>query len=784
MEDNKVMPILAVRGLTAFPNVLLHLDVGRSISMKAIDKAMKDGQIIFITAQKDINVDKPTFDDIYKIGTICKIKQILKLPSEDVRVLVQGISRGVILEPVKSKPYFAGAIGSLPDFKEVLEEKHKIALARTMVDTFEQYLLVQRKVSGDILSAVMVKTEPSEIADFIAQNIPIDNSKKQFFLEERDAFKRCISLIETLEKEIEILDIESEIAGKVREKLDKNQREYYLKEQLKIVLKELGEDDNFLEDFNNYLEKIKKLKLDEKTEEKLNSEARKMRRLGPNSQEGAVIRNYLDFVLNLPFEKQTKDKLDIEKATKILDENHYGLDKVKERILETLALRKVSENDKGTVICLLGPPGVGKTSIASSIAKSLGRKMARVSLGGVRDESDIRGHRKTYVGAMSGKIIRAINDAKTKNPVILLDEIDKMSSDMRGDPSAAMLEVLDFEQNETFFDHYVDIPFDLSKVIFIATANNLSNVSKPLLDRMEIIELGSYTSKEKFSIAKDHIIPKITKKYKLKNLKISDNATENIIKKYTRESGVRRLEQQIEKICRKAAFNMVSNDVKTVKIDTNLEDFLGKEVYIDDYFLKENEIGIVNGLAYTTVGGSILSVEVNIVSGDGKLQLTGNLGDVMKESAQIALSYIRSISDKLGLEEDFYKKNDIHIHFPEGAVPKDGPSAGITMATAIISALTKTKVDSSVAMTGEISLRGNVMPIGGLKEKTMAAYQYGIKKVIISKENERDLSELDKEITENIEFVIAKNMQTVLKHTLISDIDLSMQAEQIINGLA
>ncbi|MFI3227221.1 MAG: endopeptidase La [Clostridia bacterium] len=785
MEETQglVIPVLALRGLTAFPKMHLHFDVGRAMSVKALEKAMKDKQQIFLVAQERLSTEKPTFDDLYKIGTICKIKQILKMPNEgSVRVLVEGESRGIILNEVREKPFLVAEIGEISDYNIEMTNQQKQAISRKIIDKFDEYLDFQQKVSPDILTAVVDKISPQEIADFIAQNIPIENAKKQRLLEERNAIKRSVAVIEILTQEIEILKIQDDIARKVKASVDKNQKEFYLREQLKAVLDELGENEGVIAEYDRYVQTIEKLPIEQKNRDKLLSEAKKMRRLGSSSQEGAVIRNYLEFVLNLPFDVVTKEKKDLVRAKKELDANHFGLEKVKERILQTLALREVSGNKKGCVICLVGPPGVGKTSIASSVAKAMGRNMARVSLGGVRDEAEIRGHRKTYIGAMCGKIIKAMNEAKTANPLILLDEIDKMTSDMRGDPASAMLEVLDFEQNSTFADHYLDIPYDLSQVIFIATANNLGTIPKPLLDRMEVIELSSYTKLEKFHIAQDHIVPKIIKKYNLKRIKLSGDAINDMISGYTREAGVRALEQNVEKIMRKIALKMVTEGQKTFNIDTNLEEYLGKPRYTEDAFSKKDQIGIVNGLAYTSVGGVILRVEVNAVSGDGKVKLTGNLGKVMQESAEIALSYTRSIAKDLGLEENFHKKYDLHIHFPEGATPKDGPSAGITMATAIISALTGKPVHHDVAMTGEISLRGNVMPIGGLREKSMAAYQNGIKKVIISRENQKDLEELDLEVLENVEFIIADTMHTVLKNALISNEteDIKFLAKEIL----
>ncbi|MFI3115154.1 MAG: endopeptidase La [Clostridia bacterium] len=784
MEENNnlIIPVLPLRGLTAFPKMHLHFDVGRSMSVKALEKSMNDKQQIFLVTQENLSREKPVFEDLYTIGTICTVKKILKMPNDSIRVLVEGQSRGIIVETVREKPFLIAEIAEMEDYNDLMPQQQKVALCRTILETFENYLDFQEKLSSDILSVIMGLTEPQEMADFIAQSIPIENERKQSLLEERNAVRRAISIVEILSQEIEIYSIQDDISEAVRERVDKNQRDYYLREKLKVVLEELGENEGVIAEFDNYMQKIEKLPIAEESIEKLKREARKMRRLGNSSQEAGVIRNYLDFVTELPFKKQTKDKTDLAKAQKILDENHYGLDKVKERILETLALRVVSESEKGCVICLVGPPGVGKTSIASSVAKSMGRKMARVSLGGVRDEAEIRGHRKTYVGAMCGKIIKAMDSAKTINPVILLDEIDKMSSDLKGDPSAAMLEVLDFEQNSTFSDHYLEIPYDLSKVIFIATANNLKTIPKPLLDRMEVIELSSYTQLEKYHIARSYIIPKITKKYKLKRVKISDDAINNMISGYTKEAGVRGLEQNVEKIMRKVALKMITDDQKVFNIDDNLDTYLGKPRYIEDAFSKKDQIGIVNGLAYTSVGGVILRVEVNVLEGEGKVKLTGNLGKVMQESADIALSYIRSISSELDLEPDFHKKKDIHVHFPEGATPKDGPSAGITMATAIISALTKAPVKHTVAMTGEISLRGNVMPIGGLKEKSMAAYQNGVKKVIISRENEKDLEEIEAEVLENIEFIIADNMDTVISHALVQTekSEIHMLAKEIL----
>lgn len=767
-QQGLVLPVLALRGLTSFPKMRIHFDAARQMSVAALEESMKSGQTIFLTSQKKISTEKPKFSDLHKVGTICVIKQIIKLPDNAVRVLVEGKERAIIIREIKNGPFLQAEVIKVLDENVLTNDTQNKAIARKLFDAFDEYLDLQPKVTPDLMTDILDKVEPHEIADSIAQNIPIDNNEKQRILEERNPIKRAMRVIEVLSSENEILEIEQEISLRVKQKIDKNQREYYLKEQLKVVSDELyGEQDISLE-YENYLEKIKKLKITENSKQKLIDEAKKMRRLGNSAHESAVIRNYLDFVISMPFSKTTKDKDNIKKAKEILDADHYGMEKVKERILEILAIRKVSESKIGTGILLVGPPGVGKTTIAKSIVKSMGRKMARVSLGGVRDEAEIRGHRKTYVSAMSGKIVKALRDANTSNPVILLDEIDKMASDMRGDPSAAMLEVLDFEQNHEFSDHFMEIPTDLSKVIFVATANNVNSIPKPLLDRLEVIELSSYTNVEKFHIAKDYIIKKSLKKHGLKRVKVSDSAINDIIKHHTRESGVRKLEQKIEEMMRKIALKIVTEDQKTFNIDKNIEDYIGKARYHEDSFSKKDQIGIVNGLAYTSVGGTILRVEVNALKGDGKLKLTGNLGAVMKESAEIAMSYIKSISDSLNIADDYFKKHDLHIHFPEGAVPKDGPSAGITMATAIISAITEQKVYSNVAMTGEISLRGNVMPIGGLREKSMAAYQYGMKKVLISSENVKDLEEIDAEVLENVEFVVAEDMKTVLLNSLVN----------------
>jgi len=762
------MPILALRGLAVFPEQTIHFDVGRPKSIKALDAAMKQDQTIFLIPQKDMAVDDPKLIDLYSVGTVVKVKQVLKTQNENLRVLVTGISRGKITELQQSDPYLSGMIEAVPS-PETGDSLRAHALRREANALYGLY----SQMMDHPLQAVQMRMMSSEscgfIADSIAQNSGIDFPDKAKLLCMLNPTRRLESAIRLLRQEMEMLKLESDIQEKTRSAIDQNQKDYYLREQIKVLRDELGEGEDENE-FESYTQKIEALHLAEESEKKLLKDISRMKKQPFGSSEGAVLRNYLDTVLEIPWNVRTKERVDVLAAKKVLEHDHFGLEKVKERILEIIAVRQMAPEMPPQILCLVGPPGVGKTSISYSIAKSLNRKMARISLGGVHDEADIRGHRKTYVGAMPGRIISALIQAGSSNPLLLLDEIDKMGSDYRGDPSAALLEVLDAEQNHSYRDHYLEIPFDLSNVLFITTANTLDTVPRPLLDRMEIIELGSYTDEEKLMIAKNHLIPKQLKKHGLKKtqLRITDDAIRETISCYTRESGVRNLERSFGEICRKSAMMIVSQEEpKKITVNgSNLETFLGVRKFLPDRLPCTDQVGLVTGLAWTSVGGETLEVEVNVMDGTGKLELTGNLGDVMKESAHAALSYIRANAQKLGIPSDFYKTKDIHVHFPEGAVPKDGPSAGVTVCTAVVSALTGLTVRRDVAMTGEISLRGRVMRIGGLKEKTMAALRHGIRIVIIPKENERDLEEIDQTVRRQLNFISAETMDTVLDAAL------------------
>jgi len=774
MEDNKrivELPLIPLRGLSVFPYMVLHFDVGREKSIKALEEAMIKDQFIFLTTQKEVDIDLPTPEDFYEIGTVCKIKQMLKLPGDAIRVLVEGLSRGKLTSVIQEDPYFKVEV---EEFKsdEVTIDKEAEALMRAVIDAFENYVSVSNKISPEVLITVSSIEHPGRLADVIASHMLLKTEQKQEILEAFDPKDRLEVLYKLLLKEIEILEVEKEINTKVKKQINRLQKEYYLKEQLKAIKEELGEDAEFDDEIEELYDKVNKAKLPKDIAEKVFKEIDRLSKLSPGSAEGGVIRTYVNWILDLPWHKKTKDSIDIKKAKKILDEDHYGLKSVKERILEYLAIRKLAKQMKGPIICLVGPPGVGKTSIARSIARSLNRNFVRMSLGGVRDEAEIRGHRRTYIGAIPGRIISAIKDAGTKNPVFLFDEIDKVSNDFRGDPASALLEVLDPEQNKEFTDRYLEIPFDLSKVMFITTANTLSTIPRPLLDRMEVIEVSGYTEEEKTVIAEKYLVPKQIKEHGMKsdNLNISQNTIKEIISSYTRESGVRELERQIATVCRKAARRIVEDNVKVVKVTrTNLEKFLGIPKYRYDKVRDKHEIGIATGLAWTRVGGDTLSIEVTPMKGTGKLVLTGQLGDVMKESARAGLSYIRSRVDKLKIDEDFYKNYDIHIHIPEGAIPKDGPSAGITMATAVISALEETPVNKNVAMTGEITLRGRVLPVGGIKEKVLAANRAGITKVLLPIENKKDLTDIPDSVKRKLEFVFVEHMDEVLKHALVKE---------------
>ncbi len=769
-EDIKRLPLLPLRGLTIFPYMVLHFDVGRPKSIAALEAAMVNDQEIFLSSQIDSKIDEPNQNEIYEVGTIAKIKQMLKLPGDTIRVLVEGLERGKILDYVKDEPYYEVDFMTPIKYNYSDMELEMEAVARSVLSVFEKFVKLSSKVSPEILLTVTSLDDYDRLADIIAANTLVKTEDKQRVLEAFDPVDRLENLYEILTREIEILEIENKINLRVRRQIDKVQREYYLREQIKAIQKELGESDGISEEVKEYQEKIEKANLPEEALEKANKELDRLARMGQGSAEGSVIRTYLDWITDLPWDIQTDDNLDLKNSAKILDEDHYGLTKVKERVIEYLAVRQMTKSMKGPILCFVGPPGVGKTSIAKSIARSLDRKFIQMSVGGVRDEAEIRGHRRTYVGAIPGRVISSIKHAGTKNPVFLLDEIDKMSSDFRGDPASALLEVLDPEQNNAFRDHYLELAFDLSNVMFLTTANNLDTIPRPLLDRMEIIHISGYTEEEKLNIATKYLIPKQLKEHGISknSIRITENTIRNIINYYTRESGVRELERQIAAICRKVARRLIDDKVKSVRItENNLEKYLGIPKYRYDKVEKNDEVGIVTGLAWTPVGGDTLSIEVVPMAGKGKLVLTGQLGDVMKESARAGFSYIRSRSKEFGLEDDFHEQTDIHIHIPEGAIPKDGPSAGITMTTAVVSALLGVKVKSNLAMTGEITLRGRVLPVGGIKEKILAAHRAGITNILIPKENERDLIDIPDNIKRNLTIRAVETMDEVLEYALV-----------------
>lgn len=764
------IPALAMRGLVVFPNVVMHFDVSREKSEAALRSAMENDKMIFLTAQADDAVEDPAFKDLYRVGVVAEIRQMLKGADDITRVLVEGKYRAKLMKIVSNEPYLIANVKPYPEISKINTDEIEIeAVVRAIKQSFYQYSIIMPRMPKEFVTSVMNEKNPFKLFDSIVFNIPLAIEDKEMLLEESHIISRLGMLLAMIAREVEVLDIERSIQERVREQLDSTQREYYLREQMKAIASQLGDDEEYIEEQDEYSEKILGMELEEETKTKLLKEADRLLKMPPSSQEAFVIRNYLDNVLELPWNTLTKDKNDIKKVKEVLDKDHYGLDKVKERILENIAVRELNPDIKGQIICLVGPPGVGKTSIGKSVAKALGKKYQRISLGGVRDESDIRGHRKTYIGAMPGRIINAMKLAGSKNPLILLDEIDKLTHDMRGDPSSALLEVLDSEQNSAFRDHYIEVPFDLSKVLFVTTANTTQTIDPPLLDRMDVIELTSYTREEKFHIAKEHLVPKQLKANGLKAamLKFTDGALYVLIDNYTKEAGVRTLERRIAELCRKAAKAIVSGDKKSVRIsEKNIEQYLGAKKYLDDDFSKKSEIGVVNGLAWTSVGGVIMPLEASVFDGKGTVETTGSLGDVMKESAKIAVSYVRSIADKYGISGEFYKEKDIHIHAPEGATPKDGPSAGVTMTTALVSALANIPVRHDVAMTGEITLHGKVLPIGGLREKTMAAYKAGVKTVIIPAGNKGDLEEVDKVVKDNIRFVYAEEISDVLEIAL------------------
>lgn len=783
IKENNIIPFVPTRDLVVFPGMTMHFDVGRPMSIKSIKNAMEGNGYVFLCAQKDFNTERPEKSDLFKIGTIAKVRQIVKAPNGIYRCLVEGVYKARLVSFYEHSDCYEAEVKGLPTYsKEKLDENELIAVFREVMNSFEDYAQVLPKMPQELYAQILGAKTPVELFEGIAFNIAMPFADRQGLLEAPSAGEKLVLLLTILTRETEVLDIEQQIHQQVHSQIEASQREYYIREQIKALQNEIGEGDEFSEggEIQSYTDKINSLELSDEVKEKLLAEVKRLSKMGTVSQEGVVLRNYLDTVLALPWNTYTKDRTDIKKAQQILDKDHYGMKKVKERIIENLAVRALTPDIKGQILCLVGPPGVGKTSVAKSVARALNRKFVRVSLGGVKDESDIRGHRKTYVGAMPGRIMNAVKLAGSKNPVLLLDEIDKMSNDFRGDPSSAMLEVLDSEQNNAFRDHYIEVPFDLSDVLFITTANTLDTVQAPLLDRMEVIELSSYTREEKFNIAKEHLVKKQIEKNGLKasQIRICNDALYKLIDSYTREAGVRNLERSIGSLCRKAAREIVEDDVKkvTFKAD-NIEKYLGHERYQPDLVSTENSIGSVNGLAWTSVGGVVMPLEVLVLDGKGKIELTGSLGDVMKESAKIAVSYCRSVADKYGIEKDFYEKKDLHIHAPEGAVPKDGPSAGVTMITGIISALGNIKVRSDVAMTGEITLSGKVLPIGGLREKTMAAYKAGVKTVIIPFGNKGDLDEVDDAVKMGLEFVFAKTIKDVLDVALVQNDNESVPLE-------
>lgn len=770
-NETRIVPLLPLRGLLVYPTMVLHLDVGREKSIQALEQAMMDDHIIFLTTQKEISIDNPGEEDIYHTGTLTKIKQMLKLPNGTIRVLVEGLKRGTIQKFVKEESFILVEVTTYEESteKDVEEE----ALMRTALEYFEQYIKMSKKITSETYATVVDVDEPGRLADLIASHLPIKLRDKQQILETFDIKDRLNKIIEIIHNEKEVLQLEKKIGQRVKRSMERTQKEYYLREQMKAIQKELGEKEGKSGEIEDLTEKIEKSGMPDYVRQTAMKELERYEKVPSTSAESSVIRNYIEWLISLPWATATEDRLDVKHAEEILNEEHYGLEKVKERVLEYLAVQQLTKSLKGPILCLAGPPGVGKTSLARSVAKSLNRNFVRISLGGVRDESEIRGHRRTYVGAMPGRIIQGMKKAGTINPVFLLDEIDKMSSDFRGDPSAALLEVLDPEQNHNFSDHYIEEPYDLSKVMFIATANNLATIPGPLRDRMEIITIAGYTEVEKVHIAKEHLLPKQMKDHGLKKsqLQIKDEAFLSIIRYYTREAGVRGLERKLAAVCRKAARLIVTGERKRIVItNKNLEEYLGKRLFRYGQAELRDQVGVATGLAYTPVGGDTLSIEVSLSPGKGKLILTGKLGDVMKESAQAAFSYIRSRATDLNIDPEFHEKNDIHIHVPEGAVPKDGPSAGITIATALISALTGKPVSKEVGMTGEITLRGRVLPIGGLKEKTLSAHRAGLRKIILPKDNERDLEDIPESVRKELSFVLVSHLDEVLQHALVGEV--------------
>ena len=771
-EEKLILPLIPLRGITIFPNMVMHFDVGRKKSIAAIEEAMLREQKLFLATQKEAKTDEPKEEDIFEIGTISIVKQIVKMPNDTIRVLVEGIKRGIIKSYVNKENFFEVEIEEHSNESD--EKSNELeALIRTLKDEFTEYIAISGAGASDILMNLEdIEKEPGTLSDIVASFLPLKQEAKQDILETFDIEERIEKLLVILKNEIEVSKIEKKISSKVKKKIDKLQKEYYLREQIKVIQEELGEEDEDKKEFKNYENKIKKAKFPKEVKERAIHELSRLKSAGSYSSEGNVIRTYLDWILEIPWTKETKDSLDIKKARKILDTDHYGIEDVKDRIIEYLAVKNMSKSLKGPILCLVGPPGVGKTSIAKSVARALNKNFVRISLGGMRDEAEIRGHRRTYVGAIPGRIVYGMKQAGSKNPLFLLDEIDKMSNDFKGDPADALLEVLDSEQNTTFRDNYLELEMDLSKVLFITTANSLETIPRPLLDRMEVIEVSGYTYEEKYNIVKKYLIPKQLKEHGMDNnqIKITDNSIKVLIENYTRESGVRSLERKVGAIIRKAITDMVEKDKKKIIINTTiLEKYLGPKIFNYDKVDKQDKIGVVTGMAWTAYGGDTLPVEVMVMDGTGKLELTGQLGDVMRESAKASYSYVRANAEKYGITEKFYKNKDIHIHAPEGAVPKDGPSAGVTMITALVSALSGKKVKHNVAMTGEITLTGRVLAIGGLKEKSLAAYRAGIDTVIVPKENEKDTLKIPNSVKSKLNFIFAEKIDDVLKNALVGD---------------
>ena len=768
-EEILTMPCIPLRGLLVYPRTVLHFDVGREKSIRALEAAMNKDKILFVSSQKDENILIPTPDDYYKVGTVVKIKQMLKIQGDSVRVLVEGMYRASIKEITAEEPYISASVDRLESINMPEDSIEARAMTRVVLNSFNEYAQLATGVRTDIYDLSVIIDDPDALADSIAIQLDIDISKKQKILETLDVRERLTILNGIIFEENQILRLEKKLNEEVEENVKQNQKEYYLREQMKVIQNELGFGEDAVSEAKEWLDKLDELKLDPKTDEKVRKEINKFTKMVPSSAESGVIRNYVETILSLPWNKSSKTNSDIKKAEKVLDEDHYGLEKVKERILEYLAVIHLSKGIKGPIICLVGPPGVGKTSIARSIARATGREFVRMSLGGVRDEAEIRGHRRTYIGAIPGRVISAIKDAGANNPVFLFDEVDKIGSDFKGDPASALLEVLDPEQNKEFTDHFLEIPFDLSNVMFITTANTTETIPRPLLDRMEVIDVSGYPEEEKVKIAQKYLVPKQMKAHglKKKNFAISEKALRDLINFYTRESGVRNLEREIGSLCRKVARKIVAKKAQSYRITpASLENYLGKHRFRYDVVENEREIGVTTGMAWTQVGGDTLFIEAALVPGAGKIELTGQLGDVMQESARTAITYIRSIADEYGIEEDFYKKYDLHVHVPEGAVPKDGPSAGVTMFTSVMSVLLNKPVRKDVAMTGEITLRGKVLPVGGIKEKVLAAHRAGIRTILLPAENKADIDDIPQSVRKQLKFVLLEKADETLKYVL------------------